>query len=67
LGGVTVGAAAAFMLARLAERLLFGLTPTDAASFIVAAAILATAAAVAGWLPAHRASRVDPLMALRHE
>jgi len=67
LGGVTVGAAAAFMLAGLAQRLLFGLTPTDPGAFIVAAAILATAAALAGWLPVHRASHADPLVALRHE
>jgi hypothetical protein len=67
LGGVAIGAAAALMLTGLARRILFGLTPTDPGVFIVAGMILAAAAALAGWLPAHRASHVDPLVALRHE
>jgi ABC-type antimicrobial peptide transport system permease subunit len=46
---------------------LFGLTPTDPSVFVVAASVLAVAAVLAGWLPAIRASRVDPLVALRHE
>jgi len=46
---------------------LFGVTPTEPAVFAVAAAALAGATVLAGWLPARRASRVDPLVALRHE
>jgi putative ABC transport system permease protein len=61
-----IGAALA-RLTGLAGNILFGLTPADPAVFIVAAAILTLAAVFAGWLPAHRASRVDPLVALRHE
>ena len=67
VGGVTIGAAAALMLTGLASRFLFGVTPTDPGVFIVAGAILAAAAVLAGWLPARRASHVDPLVALRHE
>jgi ABC-type antimicrobial peptide transport system permease subunit len=55
------------MLAGLADRIVFGLTPTDPAVFAVAASVLSVVAIFAGWLPARRASRVDPLVALRHE
>ena len=50
-----------------ASTVLFGLEPNDPGVFAVAGIILAAVAVVAGWLPAHRASRVDPLAALRHE
>ena len=65
--GVLVGGGVALMLGRLARGLLFGLTPTDPSVFVVAAATLASAALVASVVPAHRASSVDPLVALRHE
>ncbi len=65
--GVTLGGGAALAVTGLARSILFGLTPHDPRAFAVAAAILAAAALVAGWLPARRASRVDPLVALRHE
>jgi len=65
--GVVIGSGTALMLTGLARRILFGLTPTDPGVFVVAASVLAVAAGLAGWLPAHRASRVDPLVALRHE
>lgn len=65
--GVTTGAVAAKMLTGLANTFLFGLGPDDPGVFIVAGIILASVAVVAGWLPAQRASRVDPLVALRHE
>jgi predicted permease len=65
--GVAVGAGGAMALSGVARRILFGLTPTDPAVFAVAALVLTGAAVVAGWLPALRASRVDPLVALRHE
>jgi putative ABC transport system permease protein len=65
--GVSIGAGVALMLTGLARRILFGLTPTDPVVFVVAASVLAVAAVLAGWLPAVRASRVDPLVALRHE
>ena len=67
VAGVSIGGAVALMLAGLADRIVFGLTPTDPAVFAVAASVLSAVAIVAGWLPARRASRVDPLVALRHE
>jgi predicted permease len=67
VAGVSIGAGLALMVTDLAGKILFGLTPTDPGVFAVAASVLAVTAALAGWLPAVRASRVDPLVALRHE
>jgi predicted permease len=67
VAGVSIGAGVALLLTGLAAKILFGLTPTDPSVFAVAASVLAVAAVLAGWLPAVRASRVDPLVALRHE
>jgi putative ABC transport system permease protein len=67
VAGVLIGAAAALTLSDLARSMLFGLTPTEPGAFVTAAGILGMTALVAGWLPARRASRVDPLIALRHE
>jgi predicted permease len=65
--GLVLGTAGALMLTGLARGILFGLTPTDPAVFAIAASILTMAAIAAAWFPARRASRVDPLIALRHE
>ncbi|HUJ22906.1 MAG TPA: ABC transporter permease [Bryobacteraceae bacterium] len=65
--GCLLGGAAALALTGLTRAMLFGVTPTEPAVFVVAAVILGTAALAAGWLPARRASRVDPMAALRHE
>ena len=65
--GVAIGAGGAMAATGVARNLLFGLSPTDPRAFAIAAAALASAALFAGWLPARRASRVDPLVALRHE
>jgi predicted permease len=65
MAGLVVGTAAALPLAPLAGRFLFGPTLADAAAFAAAASVLAATAALAAWLPAHRASRVDPVQALR--
>jgi predicted permease len=67
VAGVLIGAAVALTLSGLTRSLLFGLTPTDPGTFIAAALMLGLTAVVAGWLPARRASHVDPLIALRHE
>jgi putative ABC transport system permease protein len=52
---------------RLITSRLFGLTPTDPLAFAAAVAGLAGVALTAAWLPAYRASQVDPLVALRYE
>jgi ABC-type antimicrobial peptide transport system permease subunit len=67
VAGILMGTTVALTLSGLARSMLFGLTPTDPAAFVTAASILGLTALVAGWLPARRASRVDPLIALRHE
>ena len=65
--GIAIGGSVALMLTGLSRGLLFGLTPTEPGVFLLAASILGAAALVAGWVPARRASSVDPLSALRHE
>jgi predicted permease len=65
--GSLIGAAASLTLTHLAGKMLFGIAPTQPGVFALSAAVLAVAALAAGWLPARRASRVDPMEALRHE
>ncbi|HKQ61003.1 MAG TPA: ABC transporter permease [Candidatus Polarisedimenticolaceae bacterium] len=67
LVGAALGLALAWGLTRLLTTLLFGVAPTDALAFSLAAVVLLAAAAVACWLPARRATRVDPLTTLRYE
>jgi predicted permease len=63
--GVIVGAGASVWLSRFVETLLFGLEPRDSVTLAGATATLILVGAVAGWLPAHRASRIDPAQVLR--
>ena len=65
--GVAMGVAGSLAATRVLARLLFEVTPTDPSTFAVVAAILAAVALLAGWLPARRAVRIDPLAALRWE
>ena len=65
--GIAVGVPVALAGARLIRSLLFGLGFADPIVIFAAAALLAVVAALAGFLPAHRASRVDPMVALRYE
>jgi len=65
--GIAVGLPVAWAAARGIQSILFGLKPTDPAAIGAAIAALAAAALAAAYLPARRASRVDPLSALRHE
>ncbi len=67
LPGIAIGSGGALLVTGLARSILFDLTPTEPRIFLVAALVLAIAATLAGWLPARRAARVDPLIALRHE
>jgi predicted lysophospholipase L1 biosynthesis ABC-type transport system permease subunit len=63
--GLVLGAGASWLLARSASGLLFGVTARDPQTFVAMAAVLAIVALVAGYLPARRASRIDPMVALR--
>ena len=67
VAGVVIGIGAALAASRLVAGLLFGLTPTDPLTIALAALLLMAVAALAGYLPARRATKVDPLIALRCE
>lgn len=67
LAGLILGVPAALLGARLISTQLFGLSPTDPLTIVGAAVVLSVVAMLAGYLPARRASRVNPLNALRYE
>ena len=67
IAGVAVGLPMIFAVTRLASTLLFGLTPTDPVSLLLAALLMLAVAMVAGYLPSRRATHVDPMVALRCE
>jgi predicted permease len=66
-GGVALGLAGALAGARLVSSLLYGVRSTDAVTLVTASCILAAVALMASYIPAHRAARVDPMVALRYE
>ena len=65
--GITVGLAASFGLTRVMSSLLFGVSATDAVTYALLAALLGTVALIATYVPARRAARVPPIVALRHD
>jgi len=65
--GVVVGLLGAFGAARVLSQLLFGVAPSDPATYAMVAAALASVALLACLIPARRATRVDPIIALRYE
>jgi predicted permease len=67
VAGVIIGVAAAIGGGRLVASQLFGLEPSDAATMMSAIALMIAVSAAAGYLPARRATRVDPIVALRYE
>ena len=66
-GGLVLGAIASWWASSLVESLLFGLAPRDPATLAGAVTVLAVVGAIAGWLPAARASRIDPARVLRED
>src|SRR5206468_9950238 len=65
--GMGIGIAGAYAVTRLMASLLFGVSASDPPTFIGVAFILAASALIAAWVPADRATRVDPMVALRSE
>ncbi|HEV8187224.1 MAG TPA: ABC transporter permease [Pyrinomonadaceae bacterium] len=67
LAGIAIGLIAAFALTRVMSTLLFGVTATDPTTFALISLLLIAVAAIASYIPARRATRVNPIIALRYE
>jgi putative ABC transport system permease protein len=67
MAGLVVGVACAITLSRLIAQLLYGVTTGDVVTYAGVVAMLGSVALIATWIPARRASRVDPMVALRYE
>jgi putative ABC transport system permease protein len=67
IAGLVIGLIAAFALTRVMSTLLFGITATDPATFTLISLLLIAVAALASYIPARRATRVNPIIALRYE
>jgi len=66
-GGIVVGGLGAIAATRGIQSLLFGVTPLDAPTFAAVAVVLGAVAAAASWIPARRAARIDPVIAMKTE
>jgi ABC-type antimicrobial peptide transport system permease subunit len=65
--GIAISVPIALLASRFVESFLFGLKPSEPLALLVAVAVLLAAALLAGYVPAQKASRIDPMIALRHE
>lgn len=65
--GLVLGLAGAFFAARVIRGLLFGVAPHDPITLIAVAVMMAVIGAGACWIPAHRAARIDPVIAMRSQ
>jgi ABC-type antimicrobial peptide transport system permease subunit len=65
--GILAGVPASLALSKLVKTLLYGVKPSDPASIAGAVVVMSVVAALAAWIPARRASRIDPMAALRNE
>ena len=65
--GLAIGLVSAYLLTRFMQTLLFGVEATDRLTFTLIALLLAAVSFLACWIPARRATKVDPMIALRYE
>ena len=67
VAGVAIGLVAAALASRLLRAQLFEVAPTDTTTYLVVAIVLMAVSLLASWIPARRASRIDPMTALRQD